>query len=59
MFKEILGCDQPHALPGRPGGTTEAGSQGLGAMRVTKAVTLVQRSPPDVLGMFQNKKEAG
>lgn len=45
MFKEILGCDRPHALPGRAGRTTEASSQGLGAMRVAKAVALVQCFP--------------
>lgn len=45
MFKKILGCDRPHALPGRSGGTTEAGSQGLGAVRMAEAVALVQHFP--------------
>lgn len=38
LFKEIRGCDQLCALPGRPGGITEAGSEGLGTMRTAEAV---------------------
>lgn len=38
IFKEILGCDRPHALPGRSDGTTETESQGLGAVRMAEVM---------------------